>query len=216
MQNNTLQYKIEGKTFTTTEQYITGRELKTQGGIPLDVEMYLAIQKPFEDELIDNDARVNLARPDIEQFFVKKSLKFFINEIQYTSYKQWISGEELRLKGNVSPDYDLYLKVDEGWQDNLIDLKELIDLAMPGKEGFYTKKGNVEPTKVKIHIDDNPYDILPGNHSVSELKLIGGVTNSKELDQVLNGVLSPLKNDASVIIKGGESFFSRMPDGVSA
>lgn len=216
MQNNTLQYKIEGKTFTTTEEYITGRELKIQGEIPLDTELYLAIQEPFEDELINNDTRVNLARPDIEQFFVKKYLKFFIDDIQYTSYKQWISGEELRVRGNVSPDYDLYLKVDEGWQDNLIDLKELIDLAMPGKERFYTKKNHVEPKKVRIHIDDNPYDILPGAHSVSELKSIGGVPNSKELDQVINGVLSPLKNDASVIIKGGESFFSRMPDGVSA
>lgn len=216
MQNNTLQYKIEGKTFTTTEQYITGHELKIQGGIPLDAELYLAIQKPFKDELIDNDTRVNLARPDIEQFFVKKSLKFFIDEIQYTSYKQWISGDELRVKGNVSPDYDLYLKVDEGWEDNLIDLKELIDLAMPGKERFYTKKKLAEPEMVKIHIDDNPYDILPGNHSVSELKLLGKIPNSKELDQVINGVLSPLKIDASVFIKGGESFFSRMPDGVSA
>lgn len=70
---NILIYKIEGKTFKTTEQYITGEELKKQGNIPLDVELYLAVRKPFEDELIENSTRVNLARPDIEQFSVRKS-----------------------------------------------------------------------------------------------------------------------------------------------
>lgn len=74
---NILIYKIEGKTFKTTEQYITGEELKKQGNIPLDVELYLAVRKPFEDELIENSTRVNLARPDIEQFFCKKKLYYF-------------------------------------------------------------------------------------------------------------------------------------------
>jgi len=214
--NNLLQYKIEGKTFTTTEQYITGRELKAQGGIPQDAELYLAIQKPFDDELIENDNRVNLARPDIEQFFVKKKLRFFIDDVEYTSYKQWISGEELRLKGNVSIEYDLYLKVEDGWEDNFIELHELIDLAMPGKEKFYTKKHQVESTTVQIFINDVKYEVRPGKYNVSELKSTGNVPNSKELEQVINGVLTPLKNDEFVIIKGNEVFFSHVPDGQSA
>lgn len=216
MKDNSLNYKIEGKTFTTKEQYITGRELKIQGGIPLDTELYLAIEKPFNDELIENDTRVNLARPDIEQFFVKKSLKFFIDEVEYKSYKQWISGEELRAIGSIPSDFDLYLKVEEGWEDNLIDLKELIDLAMPGKERFYTKRHHTEPQTVQIHIDDKPYEVKIGEHSVAELKSIGNISNSKELAQVINGILTPLKNDDPVIIKGGESFFSHVPDGQSA
>lgn len=139
MNNNLLVYKIEGKTFKTTEQYITGAELKKQGGIPLEVELYLAIKKPFEDELIENNTRVNLARPDIEQFFVKKKLHYYINDIEYVSYKQWISGAELREKGNVPTNMDIYLKVDEGWQNDFIEDDELVDLARPGKERFYTK-----------------------------------------------------------------------------
>ena len=105
---NILIYKIEGKTFKTTEQYITGEELKKQGKIPLDVELYLAVLKPFEDELIENSTRVNLARPDIEQFFCKKKLYYFINNKEYISYKQWISGAELREKGNIPPTDDIY------------------------------------------------------------------------------------------------------------
>lgn len=147
---NILIYKIEGKAYKTTEQYITGAELKNQGGIPLEVELYLAIRKPFEDELIENDMRVNLARPDIEQFFVKKKLHFFINDKEYVSYKQWISGAELREKGNVPESMDIYLKVDEGWQDDFIEDDELVDLARPGKEQFVTV---LKPTSYTIRVN---------------------------------------------------------------
>ncbi|MEY8593092.1 multiubiquitin domain-containing protein [Butyricimonas hominis] len=152
--NNILFYKVEGKTFKTTEQYITGAELKRQGGIPLDVELYLAIKKPFEDELIENDTRVNLARPEIEQFFVKKKLYYFINEKEYISYKQWISGAEIREKGNISDAEDLYLKVDTGWEDDFILDDEVIDLARPGKEHFYTK----ERVGVMIFVNTKGFD----------------------------------------------------------
>ncbi len=150
---NILFFKIEGKTYKTTEQYITGAELKIQGGIPLDVELYLAIRKPFEDELIENDTRVNLARPDIEQFFVKKKLYYFINEKEYISYKQWVSGAELREKGNIPESMDIYLKVDEGWQDDFIEDDELVDLARPGKERFVTKT-----RECTIYVKTKPYN----------------------------------------------------------
>ncbi|NDV70267.1 multiubiquitin domain-containing protein [Dysgonomonas sp. 25] len=149
--NNILNYTIEGKTFQITQQYITGTELKKQAGIPLDVELYLAIKRPFEDELIENETRVNLARPDIEQFFTKqRKLYYFINEVEYTSYKQWISGVELREKGNVPTDMDIYLKVDEGWQDDFIEDDELVDLARPGKERFVTV---AKPTCYTIRVN---------------------------------------------------------------
>lgn len=147
---NILQYVIEGITFETTNQYITGAELKKQGNIPLDADLYLAIRKPFEDELIENDTRVNLARPDIEQFFVKRKLYYFINEVEYVSYKQWISGAELREKGNLPANMDIYLKVDEGWQDDFIEDDELVDLARPGKEQFVTVP---KPTSYIIRVN---------------------------------------------------------------
>lgn len=148
---NILHYMIEGKTFKTTQQYLTGTELKKQGGIPLDVELYLAIKRPFEDELIENDTRVNLARPDIEQFFTKqRKLYYFINEVEYTSYKQWISGAELREKGNIPVNMDICLKVDEGWQDDFIEDNELVDLARPGKERFVTV---IKPASYTIRVN---------------------------------------------------------------
>lgn len=153
MNSSILIYKIEGKTFKTTEQYITGAELKKQGGIPLEIELYLAVKKPFKHELIENETRVNLARPDIEQFFTMKHLHFFINDSEYISYKQWISGEELREKGNIADSEELYLKVKEGWEDDFIENNELIDLARPGKERFYTKG-----RECTIYVNTKPFE----------------------------------------------------------
>lgn len=150
MKDNILFYKIEGKTFKTTEQYITGAQLKEQAGIPLETELYLAVRKPFEDELIENETRVNLARPDIEQFFTKRHLHYFINEKEYISYKQWISGAELREKGGIPLNMNIYLKVDEGWEDDLIEDDEFVDLARPGKEHFVTV---IKPSSYIIRVN---------------------------------------------------------------
>lgn len=61
-----LHFKVEGKMYETAQQFITGAEIKKIAGIPLDVDLYLHINKPYSDELIDNDKLVDLAMPGIE------------------------------------------------------------------------------------------------------------------------------------------------------
>lgn len=153
MKDKELIYKIEGKTFKTTEQYVIGAQLKEEGNIPLETELYLAVRKPFEHELIDNDTRVNLARPEVEQFFVMKKLPYSIDGKNYISYKQWISGAELREIGSIPNTYDLFLKVDGGWENDFIEDDELVDLARPGKERFYTKV-----RECTIFVNTKPFD----------------------------------------------------------
>src|SRR5690554_4253564 len=85
-----LKIMIEGKQYETTEQYLTGIQLKELAGIPLDTELFLSISRPYKDELIENDKVVNLARPETEYFFVKKKLHFSINGQPFTWYKQYI------------------------------------------------------------------------------------------------------------------------------
>ena len=75
-----LKFVVEGKEYQTCNQYITGAELKQIAGIPSDTELFLSISKPYEDELIENEKTVNLARPETEYFFVKKKLHFTIND----------------------------------------------------------------------------------------------------------------------------------------
>jgi hypothetical protein len=135
-----LEFIIEGEKFETFDQYKTGAELKQLKGIPLDVELYLSIAKPYEDELIENDKSVNLARPDKEYFFVKKKLHFTINKKSFVWYKQFIRGIQVRELGGISPQEDLYLDLPEGYEDDFITDDEIIDLARPGKENFFSKK----------------------------------------------------------------------------
>jgi hypothetical protein len=69
------------------EQYITGAEVKRLGEIPDDVLLFLEIKKPWEDELIENDTRVDLARPGIEQFFSK-------SQDEHLPFKIIVNGRE--------------------------------------------------------------------------------------------------------------------------
>lgn len=77
---NILLLTINGKEFVWDKQYIIGNQVRELGGISLTDELYLAIRKPWEDELIDNDEQINLARPGIEHFVSKtrKAIKLII------------------------------------------------------------------------------------------------------------------------------------------
>ena len=139
-----LRFVIDGKEYETVDQYKTGAELKELAGIPFDTELYLSISKPYKDELIENDARVNLARPEKEYFFVRKKLEFFINGQPFTWYKQFIRGIQIRELGNIPADQDIFLDIKEGWQDDQIQDDEVVDLARPGKERFISKAQAVD------------------------------------------------------------------------
>ncbi len=139
-----LKFVIEGKEYETFDQYKTGTELKQLAGIPLGTELFLFVNKPYKDELIENDKSVNLARPETEYFFVKKKLNFTINKIPFTWYRQHITGAEIRELGNISSDEDIYLDIKEGWDDDMILDNEVVDLARPGMEHFLSKPKSKE------------------------------------------------------------------------
>ena len=141
-----LKYVIEGKDYFTKDQYKTGKELKEEAGIPLETELYLSIGKPYSDELIENDTKVNLARPETEYFFVKKKLHFTINKMPFTWYKQFINGTKIRELGNIDPNDDLYLDIKEGYEDDFITDDEIVDLARSGEEHFISKTKEFEFT----------------------------------------------------------------------
>lgn len=149
-----LKFVIEGKEYETFDQYKTGADLKQLAGIPLDTELFLSISKPYHDELIENEKKVNLARPETEYFFVKKKLQFFINDKPFTWYKQYINGSQIRDLGNISSEDDIFLDINEDWEDDKILEDEVIDLARPGKEKFFSKP---RPSGVTIIINARPH-----------------------------------------------------------
>ena len=58
--------------------------------------------------------------------------------------------------------------------------------------------------------------IQSGRRTVSEIKKVGEVPQADDLEQLIDGKLVPLADDASVIIKGREEFFSHPKDGGSS
>jgi hypothetical protein len=138
--HNELQLTFESKKFVWTHQYISGKEAKHLFQVPLASDLYLAIAAPWEDELIKDDEKVDLARPGIEQFFVKKKLGYTINGKEFESNKQYIRGAILRHEGDIPPTDEIYLINPKPWDDELIEDQEWVDLARPGKEHFVSKK----------------------------------------------------------------------------
>lgn len=75
-----LQLVINDCHFEWKQEYITGAEIRKLGNIPIEDEIFLAIRKPWEDEPILDDTKVNLARPEIEHFYSKdKHFKVMLN-----------------------------------------------------------------------------------------------------------------------------------------
>jgi hypothetical protein len=65
---------------------------------------------------------------------------------------------------------------------------------------------------VKITINNSEKMIHRGNQKVFEIKTIGGVPLADDLNQLVDGKLTPLNDDGSVVIKGEEIFISHPKD----
>ena len=73
-----------------------------------------------------------------------------------------------------------------------------------------------EKKKVKIEVDNHPKHVAAGTYLVSDLKELVGVPADKDLDQVVDGNLTTLADTASVVVAGGETFFSHVRRGGSS
>lgn len=141
--SHVLKLTIEGKQFEWSEQYITGAQLKHLAGLAPDSELYLSLVDPWDDELISNDEKVDLAREGIEAFYVRKPLKFLIDNKQFEWKSQYIIGKQVRRLGQIPADAEIYLEIAGPHQDELITDETVVDLARPGIEHFVTVEKQV-------------------------------------------------------------------------
>jgi hypothetical protein len=70
--------------------------------------------------------------------------------------------------------------------------------------------------EVKITINKVVKLIHRGRHTVVEIKKLGDIPLADELEQLIDGKLTPLPDDGSVTIKGGEIFMSHVRSGGSS
>lgn len=199
-QNKTpLKFIIEGVKYETSDQYLTGIQLKEISGIPSETELYLSISKPYKDELIENDKSVNLARPETEYFFVKRKLHFSINGNPFTWYKQFIRGSQVRELGNIPAEDEIFLDIKEGWQDDQIMDDEIVDLARDGKEKFISKKVSYE---VEIEVNGKDHKWIKKTISFDEVvTLKDGVSNGTKAYTVTYKE-GPIENPSGELAKG--------------
>jgi len=146
--NNKLPLIIGNENFEWNEQYILGGQVKNLVKAADDVQLFLAIEKPWEDELIEDDEKVDLARPGIERFFFKPVLLLTINGKIYKWYEQFITGKQLKEIAKIPLDDELFLSIKKPWEDELIGNETSVDLARPGIEHFFSKETPVDFTIV--------------------------------------------------------------------
>ena len=73
-----------------------------------------------------------------------------------------------------------------------------------------------EGPNVTITVNGPSYTIHRGRRTVAEIKQVAGVPLAHDLEQVIDGVLTPLPDDGSVVLKGGEAFVSHPKDAGSS
>lgn len=85
------------------------------------------------------------------------------------------------------------------------------------KDAVKGDKPHPEPGP-EVHITVNTVSrvIHRGRQTVAEIKTVGQVPLAEELEQVIDGKLTPLADNGSVVIKGGEVFMSHVRDGGSS
>ncbi|PWV47054.1 multiubiquitin domain-containing protein [Chitinophaga sp. S165] len=136
----TLELIIEGKKFTWTEQYITGAQVRKLGNLSPEAEIYLRVQAPWKDEPVLDDTLVDLARPEVEHFYVLQPLEYTINGVRFESRSQYINGNLIHQQASIPRDHQIYLAIQGPWDDELIGNNDFVDLARPGIEHFYSKE----------------------------------------------------------------------------
>lgn len=61
---------------------------------------------------------------------------------------------------------------------------------------------------VTITVNSKTYEIHRGHQTVAAIKEVAGVPAAFQLDELIDGTFTPLPDDGSVTIKGGEDFMS--------
>jgi hypothetical protein len=98
------------------------------------------------------------------------------------------------------------------------DEREIEQLEREEERLLEREHGHHEPhhEDVKITIDNKVYEVKPGEYKVTALKELAGIPAAKELEELIKGVLTPLADDATIKICGGEVFMSHARRGGSS
>jgi hypothetical protein len=92
----------------------------------------------------------------------------------------------------------------------------VLDPAPTGGKDHQEEHSSHGKNKVTVKIDTKKTLVQRGSYLVAEFKVMVGVDPSKELDQIVDGQLTPLDDSTRIVIKGGEEFISHVRAGGSS
>jgi hypothetical protein len=72
------------------------------------------------------------------------------------------------------------------------------------------------PLLAEVIVDKVPRKVQAGPYRVSVFKNAVGVPAEKELDQIIKGVITPLDDNATIVIAAGEKFISHERTGAAS
>jgi len=138
---NPLSFIVEGKQYQWKKQFITGAEIRKVTGLSAQDEIFLLLQKPCNDEEVNDKTRVDLARPGIEQFKVKKKgdeilVSIKINDKAHQIKRGPHTVVELKKIGGVAPSDELSELV----KGKLVPLQDQQTVSVKGGEEFFSCK----------------------------------------------------------------------------
>ena len=200
-----LELIIEGKKFEWFEQFITGKQLKELRGLPLDCELFLDIIEPWKDDAIQNDEVVDLARPGIEQFYIKQKLKYSIDGKNFETDKQYIRGSQIRSQGNIADNFQIFLDNKQPWDDELIEDNEIVDLARPGKEKFYSKE-KCFSVEIIVNLEPKPWNAEKITFEQVIVLAYGNYDSDPRKGYTVTYDRGPIQNIEGTMVARGEVF----------
>jgi hypothetical protein len=200
--NRTLQLTIEGRPYDWKRQSITGRELKLLANLPKESEIFLTISAPWKDEAIEDAEEVDLGRPGIEGFYMKKKLTFVLNGQQFETDRQYILGSQIRKLGKLSQDNEIFLSIEGPYEDELVKDGDRINLARQGIENFYSVE---KPFEIIISV--NGRDKIWKEKSISYDQVVmiareGKPSNGAEKAYLVTYFDGPNQNPKGEMAKG--------------
>jgi hypothetical protein len=133
-----LEYRLDDKKLSWDKPFITGLELRQIGRVEVEDEIWLKIPKPYSDELVKNESRIDLTRPDVEQFYVVKAeVVITINATEHKVKRGTYSVAQLKKVGNVKAADELD-QIKSGHV--LVPLEDDASVEIKGGEQFVSHK----------------------------------------------------------------------------
>ena len=93
-----LSFTIAGQPYVWYKQFISGKQLREIGNISPEDEIYLDLPNGWQDDFIDDDEIVDLARPGTEYFLVRRvpqQCVIYVNGREKVWNKRTITYEEV-------------------------------------------------------------------------------------------------------------------------